>query len=203
MTFIPVPRGVQLCFNFVTGGQAWQFCIQLQKTAGSVTVTDLENVRDDAATWWTSDLKALMHPSTQGTNITATDMTTQGGPISTLVTGHLGTASGTALPNNAAVVVSHRTDLRGRSYRGRSYVGGLASSALSTATEIASGFITSLGAAFIDLAAAELVNGFEHVIASRQHNGVATNPAVVHPVTAYIIDTHFDAQRRRLFGRGT
>lgn len=204
MSFIPIPRGVTLCFIFGEGGQAFQFCLTLQKITGTPTPTDRDNINNDAANWWTASLKPLTNSATALNEIVTTDQTSEGGPQTILnVGGSVGTASGSAVPQGTALVVSHRTALRGRSYRGRSYVGGLSTTHVASPTDVNSTYATNLGVAFTALAAALAIRGFNHVVASKQHNGIATNPATVNPVTAYIIDTHFDSQRRRLFGRGS
>lgn len=203
MPFIPVPNGVQLCFDFLTAGQNWQFCLTLRKSSGAPTPSDLATATSTGEVWWTNELADLLHANTTLRQIRATDLTVQGGVQDTNVVGTDGALTGGAVPLGTPIVVSLRTAKRGRSYRGRVYVSGLANSQVADETDIGGGVATNFGTAFGVLASALDVVGFDVVVASRQHNGVTTNPAEANEVTAYVVDTHFDSQRRRLAGRGT
>ena len=203
MAFIPVPNGVQLCFDFVTAGQNWQVCLMLRKSAGAPTPTDLDTIADDAENWWGASFRSLFSAETTLRQVRATDMTTQGGPVSTLVSNTPGNGSGDGLPIGSAIVASLRTAKRGRSYRGRSYWSGLLLSAQDSPTDITSTVATAIGVAMTALQTTLDTDGFDIVVASKQHNGVVTNPAEANEVTAIVVDTHFDSQRRRLAGRGT
>lgn len=203
MSFIPVPNGISLCFHFETAGQGWQFCLTLKKSAGAPTPTDLATVVANGGTWWDDELKQYIHSSTTLAEIVATDLTTQGGPQSIAVVNEAGTGGDDATPLGTALVVSTRTQKRGRSYRGRAYVGGLPSSTQISAVDVsalgASGYATTFAALGTQLDAI----GFDVVVASKMHNGVVTNPAETNEVIAYVVDQHYDSQRRRLAGRGT
>lgn len=203
MAFIPIPNGVQLCFQFTTAGQNWQFCLQLRKSAGSPSPTDLEDVGDLAEGWYNSDLKPLLTNQSMLNQVVTTDQTVQGGPQFIGVSGNVGTATGNSMPLNAAAVVSQRTAKRGRSYRGRAYISGLSESSQNGPVDIGSTLATDLGDAFTALQIGLDAIGFDVVVASKQHNGVVTNPAATNEVIAFLVDTHLDSQRRRLAGRGT
>lgn len=203
MAFIPIPRGIQLCFNFVTAGQAWQFCITVQKDTGTVAPADLDTVVGIGQSRWTSSLKAIHALDSQFRGCTATDQSVSGGAQSIGSLVNNGTAATGSLPMGTAVVVSHRTAKRGRSYRGRSYWAGLPTASQNSPTDITSTYAAALALAFASLAGDLSSAGFPQIVASKQHNGVVTNPAAVNPVIATIVDSHYDSQRRRLFGRGT
>lgn len=203
MAFIPVPNGIQLCFNFTMSGQNMQFCLTLRKTAGAPTVPDLLSMANTGASWWTATLKTRLSPAVTLNNVSATDLTIQGGPQQSVNVGTPGTSGTVPEANSICVVASLRTPLRGRSYRGRCYVPGIPSESRSTPTDVQSAFATNLAAAFGTLGGNTAALGFPVVVASRQHNGVVTNPATTQDVTSYVVDVHMDNQRRRLFGRGT
>lgn len=203
MAFIPVPNGIQFCFNFQTAGQNWQFCLMLKKSAGAPTPTDLATVVALGRSWWTSDFKPNFTSETSLATVTATDMTVQGGPQAVDSSASAGTASAGTMPMNAAVVVSLRTAKRGRSYRGRYYIGAIPLAQSASAIDVNGSYATALGADFVTLAASLDAAGFDIVVASRQHNGVVTNPAETNEVIAFVINNQFDSQRRRLAGRGT
>ena len=203
-SFIPVPQGVQLCFDLIIASQACQFCLMLRKSAGSVTPTDLADVTTAAESWWTSTYKTLTGNNTQLAQVRATDMSVQGGAQDIEAVGEVGTGGGsTGWPNNVAIRISQRTAKRGRSYRGGPFTVGYPTANIASQTDISSGFAASLATAFAVLQSDLDALGFDVVIATKQHNNVTVNPAETNEVIANVVDTHFDSQRRRLFGRGT
>lgn len=203
MAFIPVPRGIGLCFQFVAAGQNWQFCITVQKDSGTVDATALTDVANAGSAAWTTYFKPLMATDSNLQRIVATDLTTDGGAQNILGINNNGTAATGSLPLNVALVGSHRTARRGRSYRGRSYWGGIPTGSQNSPTDASAAYATNLANAFTALNIALDVAGFKQVVASKQHNGVTTSPADVHEVIANLVDTHYDESGRRLFGRGT
>ncbi|HET8671483.1 MAG TPA: hypothetical protein VFM05_12895 [Candidatus Saccharimonadales bacterium] len=203
MAFIPVPQGVQLCFDFVNDtSQNFQFCLTLKKTTGTPSITDLQNVAGAAATWWSGTLRALLDDSVTLKQTRATDLTVQGGPQHIQTVGTAGSSAGGSMPGHTALVVSQRTAKRGRSFRGRAFVGGFNSSHLADTSRATSVYAGNLVTAFAGLDTALVAVGFEVVVATKQINGVAVNPAQTNRVITYIVDTAWDSQRRRLFGRG-
>lgn len=203
MAFIPVPNSAQLCFDFTTAGQNWQFCVVIRKSAPPLTSTDLANASAVAASWWSTNLRPLIQNNTVLRQTRATDISVEGGGQSIATVGTAGTNGGILVPLNAALVVSLRTAKRGRSYRGRIYLGGLEQTDLVSETDVAGAYVTSVLAAIAALQSQLDTNSFDLVVASKQHNKVVTNPAETNEVIAATCDSHIDSQRRRLFGRGT
>jgi len=202
MAFIPVPNGVQLCFDFTTAGQNWQFCLHLRKSTGAPTPTDLQNVADAAASWWTTDFKPNLSSTTTLRQTRATDVSVQGGTVAVNGINTAGTDGAVPVPINAALCVSQRTAKRGRSYRGRAYVSGFDTSVIGNPTDSVIADATALSTDFATLQATLDAISFDVVVATKQHNGAVVNPAETNEVIAFITDQHFDSQRRRLFGRG-
>lgn len=203
MAFIPVPRGIGLCFHFVAAGQNWQFCITVQKDSGAIDSAALQAVAEAGEDVWTADLKPLMGTDSTLQRIVATDLSTEGGAQYIIPLVNNGTAATGVLPMNVALVVSHRTALRGRSYRGRSYWGGVPAGKQDSPTDVDTAYASDLADAFTTLNIALDTLGYKQVVASKQHNKVTTSPAAVHEVIANTVDAHFDESGRRLFGRGT
>lgn len=204
MTFIPIPNGISLCFDFTTAGQQWQFCLNLRKSAGAPTAQDLIDAAEGGHDWWTSYLKGFLDSTTTLRQVRATDMTAQGAAeyidaVNEAATG----GTNVPLPIGTAQCVSLRTDKRGRSYRGRVYMGGLTQGYRLDAANMTSAGISALLGHFVALSLWLDGIGYDTIVASRQHNGVITNPAEVNEVTSYTVDSKFDSQRRRLAGRGT
>lgn len=204
MAFIPIPNGIALTFYFTSASQNWQFSLTLRKSAGEVEITDLQQATADGSAWWTSFLKPQLATSTSLTSIVASDQSVEGGNQYQATVNEAATGSGSAVPLNACVVISGRTAKRGRSYRGRSYLSGLRDAILGVSMNaISSAFASTLAGGFASLASTLDGHGLDHVIASKQHNGAPVNPAETNEVTAYVVDTNIDSQRRRLTGRGT
>ena len=203
MAFIPLPNGISLCFDFVSAGQNWQFCLNLRKSAGAPTTTDLQTVGTAAHTWWTNSLKPDMTINTRLNECKVTDMTAQGAPQHIETINQAGTSAADEIGLNSALVVSGRTEKRGRSYRGRAYISGMNVDGMNDAVNVAASTATAFGTIFAGLQSALKTLGFDVVIASRQHNGTPTNPAELNEVIAWVVDTKLDSQRRRLAGRGT
>lgn len=204
MPFIPIPRGISICFPVTIASQKLEFCITVQKASGVVVPsTDFDTIEAAIEAAWGSTLKPLQSTQATMTGPILTDQSAEGGAQQIYPFSQTGTASGAAVPNNAALVVSHRTAKRGRSYRGRSYFTGIPVSAQNTPVAVTSTYASDLADAFITLVDAIGAVGFPQIVASKQHNGAVTSPAATNLVTATIVDTNFDSQRRRLFGRGS
>jgi len=203
LAFIPVPNGIQLCFNFTTDSQLWQFCLTLRKSSGAPTPTDLASVAAIGEAWWTADLQDHISSATTLRNVTATDLTVQGGAQAIDTVNDAGALTGYPLPAGSPCCVSLRTAKRGRSYRGRVYVSGMSEDNTQTANTFTSAFVAAIAGDFVSLQNDLDTAGFDIVVASKQHNGVVTNPAEVNEVIAIAADTAIDSQRRRLTGRGT
>jgi hypothetical protein len=117
-----------------------------------------------------------------------------------------GAATGAGAPLNAAIVVTLRTAQAGRAFRGRSYLGGLADTALANmfqssaaANTAAAAFITGVMAGLSAISAPmciaqrALQAGTDH-----QGNAVPARAANTVPVTlAEVHNARIDSQRRR------
>lgn len=203
MAFIPWPNGIQVCFNFVTAGQKWQFCLALQKDGGPPSTTDLQDVADGAAGWWTTSLSPNIENGTTLNETRATDMTAEGAPQRFTNVATPGLIAGSPMPLGTPLVMSFHTDQRGRSFRGRAYVSGSPASAVVSEVLADGTQVSNLVAAFATLLAFYQGIGFTPVVASQFHNKSARTSAVMTPILAVSADTAWDSQRRRLSGRGT
>lgn len=203
MAFIPVPNAVRVSMEFTIAGQIVVFTLSLERGT-QPTVAEMENLGTVMATWWNNSQKPFHTPLIALQKVTVTDLTTSSSPsvevpVSPVIPG---TASGTALPNNAAAVVSFRTPSRGRSYRGRVYLPGLSDAHRVNPVTFSNGFMNGVIASFLTLKDTLNSYGWEHVVISRRQNKVDLTTGVTTPVTAYLMDSLYDSQRRRLAGRG-
>lgn len=105
------------------------------------------------------------------------------------------------LPTSVTVAVKWTTELRGRSFRGRTYHVGLSE------VQVNGNVLATAPHAAILAAYAELLEDLEGlnadlVIASRWSNHVQRTTGLTTPVTGVFLDPTVDSQRRRLPGRG-
>jgi hypothetical protein len=112
-------------------------------------------------------------------------------------------AFGVQVSNNVSFCVSFRSGVAGRSNRGRNYLPGIPAAALATANTFDTGWVGDILSAYSAVATDMSDLGFQHVIASRYHNGVVRPSGQTQNVTSYLaVDNIVDSQRRRLPGRG-
>lgn len=155
-------------------------------------------------TWWNANIKPLCAPQLQLNSLKLTDLSTEFAPVLNYNTGLplVGTSATATLPNNVAFVVTKRTALRGRSYRGRIYVAGLTEGAV-TGSVVAASVVTAY------LNAYNLIKSFSTAgaawtmqVVSRHQGGVPLINGIATDVTGFTSDGVVDSQRRRLPGRG-
>ncbi len=114
-----------------------------------------------------------------------------------------GTGTGDPLPNAVAAVVTLRTGLAGKSFRGRSYFGGATEGQNDGAGQIATAYNTALVAFMTAVQAAMGASTISLAVLSRPRFDKVTPFAMTYPgaitlVTAIVArDTLWDSQRRR------
>lgn len=202
--YVPAPDTLQANVRFTTAGQLWENVFHFRY--GTLGFSDGCDTAYTAALepWWLI-LRDALSVGTAHREVYFVDLAAQNGFTNTY--GAFQTPQGVVntspAPNNVASCVTLRTDLRGRAYRGRSYVGGIALGSIDNQnlTTLAAGYILQAYEALRDGGQA---NNVPLVIVSRQLNGVPRTVAAVTPVTDVVLrDTVLDSQRRRLPGRGS
>lgn len=114
-----------------------------------------------------------------------------------------GTAANDDMAPGSAVVVSTRTALAGRSYRGRMYLPGVAKSKTTATSDVASTTASDIKTAIetFDASAVSAGIGFAPIVFSRQHTPPGeTEPVIedhVERITRYEVDVNLRSQRRR------
>jgi hypothetical protein len=202
--YIPAEWVGEVRLNFSTVGGVAENVLNF-KFPGIPSETDLSQLADDIEGWVTDLYSPCFNPGTALQNIVVTDLTTEtGAQVTHLVDPPIaGTLSGDGLPDNVTLAVKHVTAKRGRSYRGRTYVPGLASSALADSDTITTDYQTLVGNAFEGLLATPFPgHGETFVIVSRCQDKAWLTDAVVTTVTGSAVDPDIDSMRRRLKGRG-
>lgn len=199
MAFIPTPNAVRVVIEYLLGTQT--FSNVLHFTKSNYTEADmvlLANTLDDAVN---SSFKQHLSSSASYTRVLVYDIRTIDGPV-VVNADHSGAGAqvGTPAPLNCAVVVTLRTNARGRTGRGRVYVAAQLDDSLTsnswstTAQDNAVDYITALRTNASAL-------GWIHVIRSIQANGVTLNPAVTREVTAFDVRSGLTGTQRRRVDR--
>jgi len=108
-----------------------------------------------------------------------------------------GFVTGPAVPNNVALVVSHKTAKTGRSFMGRTYLAGADIASL-TDNSIGAARAANIVAQFNTLITALGTINAELVVASFVSGGVPRAMGVATPVDSTAMNLRVDTQRRRL-----
>lgn len=133
--------------------------------------------------------------------IVCTDVSAEDSFQITELVSETGVMDSRVLPSNATLAVSFRTDLTGRSNRGRAYHIGLSEGQV-TGDTMSGTAGTDILANYTSFGILMQAEGFTHVIASYCADGEWRTEAKITPVQSYISDMTIDSQRRRLAGRG-
>lgn len=203
MEYIPVPNTAQLDFIFNWDGQVCLNVLHYVK-ATPWTQTQLQELTTAAIVKYTAQFNTN-NPTTLALNtVRATDLASENGPRYENGTNLpvIGSNGSPSLPNNCAVVITKRTAMRGRSFRGRIYHMGLTEGSVTGNIVIAASLsaIIARWATFLSLT----ITGDEPLmcVVSRYANKLPRSTGVATLVTNLTSDGTIDSQRRRLPGRG-
>lgn len=203
MAFIPVPGVIETRIRGTLDGQ------QVENT---MYWTDLtlpgeprvglcaSAVRDCLTLYWLAHLPAAY----EAREVYAIDLSSATGSTATapFPSGSNGERAGEALPNNCSFVISFRTALRGRSFRGRIYWPGLDASSV-TGNEVTETYAGQILLAVGATRSALFLDDFQHTVVSRYSGGAPRAVGLPSIVTEILyVDRFVDSQRRRLPGRG-
>lgn len=154
--------------------------------------------------WWDVQIQPDTPTNLTFRAIKFTDLTSQIGPTLTYAAGLplVGIDASASLPNNCALVITKRTILRGRSYRGRIYHPGLMEGDV-VGNTVTPAWVVSMVARYEMIRTPVTAGAQWHmVVVSRHFNGNPRLTASVNWVTSFDSDGSIDSQRRRLPGRG-
>lgn len=201
MAFIPVPLTTEVVFNHILDGEPVVNVLNFFANAetNAAAAQSLANV---AAGSWTTNIMPLLTAQMEFVSCdvrylgVADGAQATGNPIG-IVTGGVG---GDAYPANVALCMTHRTNLAGRSRRGRTYFGGIPESAGQLNSASAS-FQLNLAGAFANVLADIDALGYVLVVVSRFANGAPRAQGLSTAVTTSLFrDGRFDSMRGRLPG---
>ena len=175
------------------------------RAGAGVTNADADRIEGVFASWWTNTYRANISSNCSLILIVLDALDAINGLHREYTTGWTvaGGNATVALPGGTTTAVKHATGVRGRSFRGRSYVVGLAQN------DVASGLVVvarrdAIQAAFNTLRTnlAADAAGDQLVVVSFMENGVWRAQGVATPVVSSSAHQNVDSQRRRLIGRG-
>ena len=202
--FIPVPNTFKVQLVYSLYNQRCENVLYVKSGAG-LTNADADRIEGVFAAWWNNTYRALISSYCSLVLIVIDALDAITGLHREYTTGWTPTGSNAtaALPGGTTTAIKHATGVRGRSFRGRSYVVGLATN------DIASGLVIttkrdSLQAAFNTLRTnlAADAAGDQLVVVSFMENGVWRAQGLATPVVSSSAHQNVDSQRRRLIGRG-
>jgi hypothetical protein len=195
MPFQPVTNAGQAAVTMTT----WDNQEVVNVFGFSLTVTLTQTVTDSIAGALSPLYDALVPYMFNANHIAqpvVTDLRTEGGPQFTSANVNWpksGTSGADPLPGQNAALVTWKTATRGKSFRGRSYFGGLTENAI-TSGVLATGLEGAL------LTAATTFTGLATFgVISRQHNGALRTNGILTLFNQAVVHSHIATQRRRSF----
>lgn len=209
MAFVPVPATCRV--DLVYNHQGETIVNVLHYTgSGYAELGPLEDLAEQVKIEWMAveGVERCIHDDTTLNLIRVTSLLAETAPQIEYTDGLPlpGTiATGTALPGNVCVVVTKRTQFRGRSFRGRIYHGGMSSAQINplNSNRISDTQVTNLVESYGGLRVLNTTAGDNTMcVVSYIQDHVALAAGVSTPVTHFTCEGAFDSQRRRLAGRG-
>lgn len=203
MAFVPVANTLMIEFRMTVADQQVENTLYARAPAppsynGAVALAGI------LETWWETYMAPTLSQGISLHEIYITDLTSANSFTVTHTVSPVipGTVANAVLPNNVALAVSFRTAQRGRSYRGRNYICGLAENQVTDST-VNGAVSTALIGAYNQFKIALDAEIYEWVVVSRYSAGQPRTNGIATPVTAVaVVDLTVDSQRRRLPGRG-
>lgn len=202
MAFIPMPECAMFEVFLTANGQSMENVYHLQWDAPFDEAALLDAIGTIQA-WLSLSWAPIVGAGISCVGIKGTALDDDSAVTATATLGEpiTGELAEQLIPMSSNAVISWRTGLRGRSYRGRTYhvgitepqqeAGELTTTALASITTCYQAFRTAIGA-----------TPYSHVIVSRYHNKVARTTGVANLVSGMVVRGALRSQRRRNVGIG-
>lgn len=202
--YVPVQDCMEVEVRYIVESQRTENVFTFS-TGGESFVAAAQAVYDVLETGWWPIMRNFFSTGFAHDSVHVVDMSDQFGPVADFgaFANPTGTVNTGQAPLNVAACISLKTNKRGRSYRGRKYMGPPALGL------IAGSFLNSTGQGVIEDAFESLISsagaaGVPLVVVSKVTGGAPRTNGVQTLVTsASLFDSTLDSQRRRLPGRGT
>lgn len=204
MAFQRVPNTIQVSVRATLFGQQVENTLYVKPISAPPNAASVKQAAEAAGTWFRTKLLDNLGSDVVYRETFARSLDTAAGAEYTDTTG-AGTTGGAGvgcLSGNISFAVKFLTGLAGRSFRGRNFLFGLPTTAVSGNTLFAP-FAASYVGAFTDFLDDMLAAEFTWVVVSRVADGIERVEAVATAViTAALTNLIVDSQRRRLTGSG-
>lgn len=200
MPFVPTVNAIKVSVEGTLAGQLWVLTLTVGKSV-AVNQADVQNAADDIFDWFNTEMIPALTTATLWNKVVARTMANQTDLPITITTSGSGSQAVPSLPNNVALVTTFRTNMAGRSGRGRSYLMGLANNS-GTSVSPAAGTLTAIDAAYTAMNTYLSPHALFHAVVSLFSNNAPRVAGLVNAVSSYTVDDSYDSQRRRLKGRG-
>lgn len=203
MAFQPVPDVYRVTMLFDWSGQKCANVYHVLSESG-LTSQEAIDLGEVFADWWDAQLKAEVSSTVSLEKVLIQSLDSGTAPLYEFTNGLplSATSAAAAAPNNCTFAVQWRTNLSGRSHRGRTYHIGLTTTKY-TANQLTvpnqSSFIAQYGA----LITAVETAAYNLVVVSRYTGNTQRPSGIYTAIQTCYIDRVLDSMRRRLPGRGS
>lgn len=201
MPFVPTPNSVEAVIQYGIVGET-PMSNSLWFSRPSFDLSEMEDLANAVSAVWRAGVLGLLSSNIQFNQIEVIDQRTVGAPsvISTVGAGQAGGTGPTLANTRGALVVTFRTQDRGRFARGRNYVRGFDEAAMG-AQEIAQNIADGVLATYRDILLLQPPVGWTSVVRSKQENGVALDPAKTRAITEVLVRSVIMGSQRRSYSR--
>jgi hypothetical protein len=198
MVYQPVLNVAKLELNFRLQGEDLVNILHIQAPA-AIGALEVAAIAGFGFALWNGNLQVFMSNEIALESVVCTDLTIEDGQQFTFVpqTPSFGLVASQSMPNNIALVASHRTGRSGRSYRGRTYLGGIPETAVAQ-NQVSAQYASDIAGIWELWRTQTEDDGYFHVVVSRVQNKIVLPEAIATPVRITQVGRRIDTQRRRL-----
>ena len=203
MAFIPASDVIEAELRFLAHGNVMENTLYFLAST-TFSTADMNALAEDLNSWWVTNMKPLTGSYVQFLGTKVTDLTSIAAPAFEVpVSGTVvGDDTGDPIAQQVALCLSLLTDARGRSYRGRNYVGGFTESAM-TGGMWGGTHATNVRGAYELITVVADTNDMVWSVLSRYHLGVPRSAGVATPITNIRANLIPAIQRKRRIGSGS
>lgn len=203
MAFIPIPSAAKVDIQGTWQSQQVKTVLHFGYITAPVE-SNLVDLATDVFQNFDAGLQSSRASNYSTDRVVATSQQSETAPVGVYLPSapRVGTGGSTSVPLNAAWAFTHRTALRGRSFRGRTYLPGLTSSILDDAGEGDLATLAGIASIFVTHFITSPPSDWAWGVATRFTDHFPRAQGFLTPVIAVAVDTLLDSQRRRLKARG-
>jgi hypothetical protein len=195
MAFIPTTHGAKAFLSFTSDIGTWGNTLWFRRE--NFTLAMQEDLADMVKGFWVDYWVDRLAEGVSLPLVQVYDMRTYDGPV---VTGTGPDGSGDVinetLPLSLCLVATLRTALRGRAYRGRLFIAGMAEPQLDEGIWDTT-IIGQLEAFLVGFQAAVVAEGWDWCIHTSQVNHVTLNPQILTPIISTSVRSNIPGHQRR------